>query len=205
MAFYSLITKQLKMANNNLPKVPQVFIVNKILLLRDKRVMLDSDLAELYDVPTKRMNEAVKRNIERFPDDFLFQLTKEEVEILRSQIATSSWGGKRYLPYAFTEHGVLMLANVLKSEQAIQMSLQIIRVFVQMRELALTHKDILVKLLKIEKKITEHDEDLKVLFEAVKGLLTQPKKDRVKIGYKVTTGKSNRLAQSVKGSLAGRA
>ncbi len=91
----------------------------------------------------------------------------------------------KYSPYVFTEHGVLMLANVLKSERAIQMSVQIIRVFVQMREMALTHKDILVKLLKIEKKITQHDEELKLLFEAVKGLLSEPKKERVKIGYKV--------------------
>lgn len=102
---------------------------------------------------------------------------------------TSSWGGSRYLPYVFTEHGILMLANVLKSERAIEMSMQIIRVFVQMRELALTHKDILVKLLKIEKKVTEHDEDLKLLFDAVKGLLNEPKKERVKIGYKVAKGK----------------
>ena len=149
--------------------------------------MLDSDLAELYDVPTKRVNEAVRRNAERFPEDFMFQLTKEELEILRSQFATSSWGGTRYLPYVFTEHGVLMLANVLRSERAIHMSVQIIRVFVQMRELALTHKDILVKLLKIEKKVTEHDEDLRLLFDAVKGLLNEPKKERVKIGYKVST------------------
>ena len=151
--------------------------------------MLDSDLAELYDVPTKVLNQAVKRNLNRFPADFMFQLSKEEVEILRSQIVTSSWGGSRYLPYVFTEHGILMLANVLKSERAIEMSMQIIRVFVQMRELALTHKDILVKLLKIEKKVTEHDEDLKLLFDAVKGLLNEPKKERVKIGYKVAKGK----------------
>jgi phage regulator Rha-like protein len=150
------------MANSNLPKVSDVFIVNKILLLRGVRVMLDRDIAELYDVPTKRVNEAVKRNIERFPDDFVFQLSTEEYDSLRSRFATLKRGQHaKYLPYAFTEHGVLMLANVLKSECAIQMSLQIIRVFVQMRELALTHKDIWVKLLKIEKKITEHDEDLR--------------------------------------------
>lgn len=176
------------------PKLPEIYIVNKVLLIRDKRVMIDRDIAELYGVTTKRINEAVKRNKERFPQDFMFQLTKQEHEILRSQFATSSWGGSRYAPYAFTEHGVLMLANVLKSDQAIEMSLQIIRVFVQMRELALTHKDVLVKLLKIEKKITEHDEDLKVLFDAVKEMLETPKKEREKIGYKVggITNKKNK-------------
>lgn len=175
-------------------KLPDIYIVNKVLLIREKRVMIDRDIAELYGVTTKRINEAVKRNKERFPEDFMFQLSKEEHEILRSQIATSSWGGSRYAPYAFTEHGVLMLANVLKSEQAIEMSLQIIRVFVQMRELALTHKDVLVKLLKIEKKITEHDEDLKVLFDAVKEMLETPKQPREKIGYKVggVTNKKNK-------------
>jgi phage regulator Rha-like protein len=172
--------------SNNFPKVPDVYIVNKILLLRGQRVMLDGDLAELYDVPTKVLNQAVKRNLERFPEDFMFQLTKEENDSLRSQFVTLKRGQHtKYLPYVFTEHGVLMLANVLKSERAIHMSVQIIRVFVQMREMALTHKDILVKLLKIEKKVTEHDEELKMLFDAVKGLLSEPKKERVKIGYKV--------------------
>ena len=179
----------------SLPKLPDVYIVNKILLLKGQRVMLDSDLAELYDVPTKRINEAVRRNVERFPEDFMFQLTKEEYDSLRSQIATLKRGQhSKYLPNVFTEHGVLMLANVLKSERAIEMSVQIIRVFVQMRELALTHKDILVKVLKIEKKITEHDEELEMLFEAVKGLLNEPKKDREKIGYKIT-GKKNAMAR----------
>lgn len=178
-----------------LPKLPDVYIVNKILLLRGQRVMLDRELAELFGVETRVLNQAVKRNQERFPLDFMFQLTKEEWTPLRSQIVILGPGQyPKYQPYAFTEHGVLMLANVLKSDRAIDMSVQIIRVFVQMREMALTHKDILVKLLKIEKKLTEHDEDIKLLFDAVKGLLSSPqKKEREKIGYKISSGKTNKL------------
>jgi phage regulator Rha-like protein len=161
------------------------YIANKILIIRGEKVMLDRDLAELYGVSTKRLKEQVKRNISRFPKNFMFQLTSKEFKILRSQIATSSWGGSRYLPYLFTEHGVLMLANILKSERAIQMSVRIIEVFVKMREIALTHKDILIKLQQIEKKVTEHDGELSELFEAVRQLLVEPKKERVKVGFKI--------------------
>lgn len=167
-------------------------IINQIYLIRGERVMLDSDLAKLFAVATGQMNRQVKRNIERFPEKFAFQLTKKESEILRSQIVTLRLEhGKfsKFLPYVFTEHGVLMLANVLKSARAIHMSVRIIEVFVKMRELALTHKEILVKLQQIENKVTKHDEELEMLFKAVKGLLTEPKKKRVKIGYKVPKGK----------------
>ena len=176
--------------SKHFPKVPDTVIVNKILLLRGKRVMIDRDLAELYGVPTKRLNEAVKRNMKRFPEDFMFQINQQEKdEVVANCDHLKNLKFSSALPYVFTEHGAVMLASVLNSDQAIQMNIQIVRIFTQMRELALTHKDILVKLLKIEKKVTEHDEDLKLLFDAVKGLLNEPKKERVKIGYKVLKGK----------------
>ncbi len=165
-------------------------IINQIYLIRGEKVMLDSDLAELFGVETKQLKRQVARNINRFPSNFMFELTKAEYDSLRSQFGALKRGQHpKYLPYVFTEHGVLMLANVLKSERAIHMSVRIIEVFVKMRELALTHKEILVKLQQIENKVTKHDEELEMLFKAVKGLLTEPKKKRVKIGYKVLKGK----------------
>lgn len=115
--------------NNTLPIISDAIVVNKIYLIRGQKVMLDNDLAELYGVETKRLNEQVRRNIERFPEDFMFQLAENEWEILRSQIATSRWGGRRKLPSVFTEHGVLMLSSVLNSRQAVQVNIQVVRVF----------------------------------------------------------------------------
>jgi phage regulator Rha-like protein len=141
-------------------------IVSKIHFIRGEKVMLDSDLAELYGVETKRLKEQVKRNIERFPVTFMFELNPQEVKTLRSQIATSNErrGGPRYMPYAFTEHGVLMLANVLKSKSAIDMSIRIIDVFVRMRELVLAHKDIMLQIKKLEKEVTGNTDDIKAIF-----------------------------------------
>jgi len=146
--------------------------------------MLDSDLAELYGVETKVLNQAVKRNAGRFPEDFMFQLTKVELENLKSQIVTSSWGGARKLPFAFTEQGVSMPSGVLNSETAIRVHIQIIRVFAKMRELLLTHKDILLQLEKIETKLTGHDEDIALIFQYLKQLLNPPQSPRPKIGFK---------------------
>src|SRR5258708_24176977 len=126
-------------------------IINKIYRIRGKKVMIDRDLAELYGVETRVLNQAVRRNERRFPDDFMFQLTEEEFENLKSQNVISSWGGTRKLPLAFTEQGVAMLSSVLNSETAIDVNIQIIRIFTRMRELLLTHKDILIKLEQIEK------------------------------------------------------
>ena len=151
-------------------------IISKIYLVRDKKVMLDRDLAEIYGVETRRLNEQVKLNIERFPDHFMFTLTEEEVDAMVSQNAIPSkqvLGGS--LPKAFTEHGVLMLANVLRSEQAIKMSIRLIEVFVKIREMMLTNKDILLKLEGIEKSVNEHDENIQVIFEALRQLLDPPK------------------------------
>jgi hypothetical protein len=169
----------------------ETLIVNKILHLRGRKVMIDRDLAELYGVSTKRLNEAVKRNSNRFPDDFMFQLTqKEKEEVVANCDHLQPLKFSVTLPYAFTEHGAVMLASVINSETAIQMNIQIVRVFMQLREMVLTHKDILVKLNKVEKKITQQDEDLKLLFEAVHKLLEEPQKERVKIGYKINKDQS---------------
>jgi hypothetical protein len=165
-------------------------IENKIYLIRGQKVMIDSDLASLYEIDTKRLNEQVKRNAERFPPDFMFQLTEKEPENLRSQIATSSfWGGRRTLPYVFTEHGVLMLSSVLNSSRAIQVNIQIMRIYVRIRELFAMNKDILQKLEQIEKNVTRHDEEIKLVFKYLKQLLQTPPPPRKKIGYKTASAK----------------
>lgn len=146
--------------------------------------MLDSDLADLYGVETKTFNQSVKRNLDRFPEDFMFRLTGEEFEDLRSQIVTSSWGGRRYSPNVFTEQGVAMLSSVLNSDVAIEVNIRIIRIFTRLREMLLTHKDILLKLEQIEKKITGHDEDIQMIFTALKQLIHEPNPPRKRIGFK---------------------
>jgi hypothetical protein len=150
--------------------IPDEIIMNKIYLIRGHKVMLDQDLAELYNVDTKQLKRAVKRNITRFPEDFMFELDYKEFNNLRSQFGTSSWGGTRYKPMAFTEHGVLMLASVLSSERAVQINIQIMRIFTKMREMMSTHKDILRKLEEIERKYTDHDQKIMVIFEYLKQL-----------------------------------
>ena len=137
--------------------MPQEVIERKTYLIRGQKVMLDRDLAKLYGVPTKRLKEQVKRNIKRFPEDFMFELTMQELEILRSQFATSRWGGERYLPYAFTEQGVAMLSSVLNSERAIEVNIAIMRAFVRLREILLTHKDLAAKIAALELKYKNHD------------------------------------------------
>ncbi len=155
----------------NAMKVPQEAIISKIYLIRGKKIMLDKDLAELYEVKAIRLREQVKRNIQRFPESFMFRLTEKETDIMVSQNAIPSkqhLGG--HLPYAFTEHGVLMLANVLRSERAMKMSIRIIEVFVKVREMVLTHKDILLKLQKIEQALSRHDKKILLIFEYLKQL-----------------------------------
>jgi hypothetical protein len=164
--------------------LPDEVVINKIYLIRGQKVMLDRDLADLYGVETRILNQAVKRNIERFPEDFMFQLNEEEFENLKSQIVMSSWGGVRKLPFAFTEQGVAMLSSVLNSSTAVQMNIQIIRVFTRMREIALTHKDILLKLERLEKEVTESKQDITLIFQALKKLLTTPQEKRKRIGFK---------------------
>ena len=160
-------------------------IINKIYLIRGKKVMLDFELAELYLVETKQLKRQVKRNPERFPGDFMFQLTTKEFENLRSQIGASSWGGTRYLPMVFTEQGVAMLSSVLNSSTAIEVNIQIIRIFTKMKEMLLTNKDILLKLQKIETKLLAHDDDIKLIFNYLKKLLDPiPAAPRKRIGFK---------------------
>lgn len=164
--------------------IPEEVLLSKIYLIRGQKVMLDKDLAEMYGVETKVFNQTVKRNIERFPDDFMFELTIEELETLRSQIVTSKRGGTRYMPFVFTEQGVAMLSSVLNSPVAIQVNIQIIRIFTKMRKILLTNKDILLKLEKLEKNVSENKQDIAVVFEALKQLLDAPKVKRAMIGFK---------------------
>lgn len=159
-------------------------IVQRILLIRGHRVMLDSDLAELYEVPTKRLNEQVRRNIKRFPPDFMFQLTPEEFDSLRSHFATLKIGRgqhRKYLPYAFTEQGVAMLSGILNSDRAIDVNVAIMRAFVKLREFALTHKELSRKLNDLEKK---YDSQFKVVFDAIRQLMTPPESKKRKIGFR---------------------
>ena len=157
---------------------------SRILLVRGHNVMLDSDLAELYRVSTKRLNEQVRRNHDRFPEDFMVQLTPKETEALRSQSATSKRGrgGRRYRPYAFTEHGAVMLASILNSPVAIEASIQVVRAFLRLRAIMATHKNLARKLAELERK---YDKQFKVLFDAIRELMAPPKKARKQIGFQV--------------------
>lgn len=163
-------------------------IEERIFLIRGKRVMLDSDLAKLYGVPTKALLQAVRRNILRFPDDFVYVLTREETRALRSQIVTSKKGrgGRRTNPYVFTQEGVAMLSSVLRSKRAVFVNIRIMRAFVKLRELMITHKDLARRIEALEKQYQEHDERFKIVFEAIKKLLHQSSeenKNRMPIGF----------------------
>lgn len=162
--------------------VPAEIIQKKILIIRGRKVMLDRDLAELYEVETKALNRAVKRNSERFPEDFMFQLTREEFDILRCHFGTSSWGGQRYLPYAFTENGVAMLSSVLSSKRAIQVNISIMRTFTHLREMLLTHRDLKRKIEAMEKK---YDHQFKIVFDTIKQLIEPQAKPKKRIGFLV--------------------
>ena len=155
-------------------EITEQLIVDRVLLIRGIKVMLDKDLAEMYGVEVKRLNEQVKRNHTRFPQDFMFQVSMDEWINLKSQNATSSWGGNRKLPYAFTEQGVAMLSSVLNSETAIQVNIQIIRVFTKMKQLLLENKELFLKIEKVEKQLTDHDKDLQNIFTILKKLISLP-------------------------------
>ena len=174
--------------------VPIEVIASKIYLIRNMKVMLDRDLAELYGVETKVLKQAVRRNIDRFPADFMFELTKDEFNNLRSQIVTSSWGGARYLPMAFSEHGVLMLSSVLNSERAVQVNILIMRTFTKLREALIDNKDLRRELEEL-KQLTE--ERFQIVFETLDQLLTVESKPKKKIGYTVKE-KQKAYVKSVK-------
>jgi hypothetical protein len=157
--------------------IPEKRILKIILIIRGEKVILDSYLAALYDVETRRHNEQVRRNIDKFPEDFMFQLTREEFANLKSQIATSSsgWGGRRKLPFVFTEHGTLQAANILNSSQANKMSVFIVRTFARLREMALTNEKLSRKVSQLETRVSDHDEILIELVREIRKLIDTPK------------------------------
>jgi phage regulator Rha-like protein len=166
--------------------IPIEVIQQKIFLLRGHKVMLDTDLADLYGVTVKRLNEQVKRNVNRFPQDFMFQLSEEENQSLRSHFATLKIGRghhRKYLPYVFTEHGTIMLANVLNSPTSVQASIQVVRAFVKLRQILSTHKELAHKLIELERKIEDHDEEIHTIFEAIRQLMAPPEPNKKQIGF----------------------
>jgi phage regulator Rha-like protein len=167
-------------------------VESRILILRHHRIILDVDLAELYGVPVKRLNEQVKRNQKRFPSDFMFQLSEKEHNSLRSQIATSkrNRGGRRYTPYAFTEHGAIMAATVLNSERAVQMSVFVVRAFVRLREMLASNRRLAGKIDELENRLDTHDSVIQELIEAIKELMTPEDPPRVSIGFQLPAGKA---------------
>jgi len=169
-------------------------VESRILFLRHHRVILDVDIAELYGVPVKRLNEQVKRNQQRFPSDFMFQLNEKEHADLRSQFATSNKtrGGRRYTPYAFTEHGAIMAATVLNSERAVQMSVFVVRAFVRLREMLATNRRLAGKIDELENRLDTNDSVLQELIDAIKELMTPEEPSRVRIGFELpaTTSKN---------------
>jgi hypothetical protein len=173
--------------SENTSLVPAERIERSILFIRNQKVILDADLASLYDVLTKVLVQTVRRNIERFPEDFMFQLTTEEFSDLRSQFVTSSqWGGRRYPPYAFTEQGVAMLSSVLRSKRAVQVNIEIMRAFVRLRKMLASHADLARKLEDLEKK---YDAQFRVVFDAIRQLMQPPEPKKRGIGFVKEKGK----------------
>lgn len=166
--------------------LPEIQVDSLIMEIRGQKVILDKDLAALYEVDTKRLNEQVKRNIDRFPEDFMFQLSVEEFSNLKSQFATSSWGGRRYPPYAFTEHGAIMAASVLNSPRAVEMSVFVVRAFIKLRTLALQYKELTRKLAQIEERLGEHDTAIMEIVNTIRQLMEPPTPRRKEIGFKTT-------------------
>ena len=173
---------------------------SKILVLRDQKVILDADLAALYGVSAKRLNEQIKRNAKRFPADFLFRLSPAEYQNLRSQNATSSssHGGRRYLPHAFTEHGAIMAATVLNSKRAIEMSIFVVRAFVRMREALAMNQQIVTKLSEIEKRLEGHDVEIQELVDAIRELMTPLPSNSRRIGFEAPSASAKSLRKIVK-------
>ena len=170
--------------SNNL--IPSEIIESKIYYIRGLKVMMDTDLAKLYNTKTYILNQSVKRNLDRFPSDFMFRLSGKEFEILKSQfvMSSSNWGGRRTLPYAFTEHGIAMLSSVLNSKEAIFVNIQIIRTFIYLREMINTHKDLAQKIISLESRYNEHDEQIQLIFQAIKQLIEAPASNDNQIGFR---------------------
>jgi hypothetical protein len=166
--------------------IPDEIITNKIYFIREQKVMLDEDLAELYKVETKQLKRQVRRNLERFPKDFMFELSKNEFENLRSQFGTSKWGGTRYAPYAFTEQGIAMLSSVLSSQTAIKVNIQIIRVFTKLRQIFTDNLSLKLEIEDIKKKLSHQNKNTELVFSYLDELLEKKENQipRTKIGYK---------------------
>ncbi len=177
--------------------VPAESIERAILMIRGQKVMLDADLARLYGVETKVLLQAVKRNMDRFPGDFMFQLSPAEFKILRSQIVTSSgWGGRRYLPRAFTEQGVAMLSSVLRSKRAVRVNVEIMRAFVRLRRMAAAHRELCEKLEALERRVGRHDRQIQAVFEAIRELMSPPEEPPRRIGFGVRERRARYLRSS---------
>lgn len=177
-----------------LAPVPIELIEHRIYLVRSQKIMLDTDLAELYEVPTFRLNEAVKRNLRRFPEDFMFQLTKVEFESLKSQIAMSNGrGGRRTLPYAFTEHGVAMLSSVLHSERAVDVNILIVRAFIKMREMIAGNRELAVRVEKLEASQEQHASVINILADEINDIRNPPPPLKRRIGFQVQSDPGNSL------------
>jgi hypothetical protein len=167
-------------------------VQSRILFLRNQRIILDTDLAGLYGAPVKVLNQQVKRNRERFPPDFVFQLNAKEHEVLRSQIVTSKEGrgGRRYLPHAFTEHGAIMAATVLNSKRAVQMSVFVVRAFVRLREMLATNQELATKISELERRLGKHDSAIQGLIEAIRQLMIPEETSRSRIGFQLPQAKA---------------
>ncbi|HTU41360.1 MAG TPA: ORF6N domain-containing protein [Candidatus Aquilonibacter sp.] len=190
-------TKNTELARKPQPRPTSIYAVeSRVIFLRHQRVMLDADIAELYGVPVKRLNEQVKRNRERFPSDFMFQLTEKEHAALRSQIATSKTirGGRRYLPYVFTEHGAIMAATILNSKRAIRMSVFVVRAFVRLREMLATNRRLAAKIYELENHVDAHDSAIRDLIEAIRELMTPKEPPRVRIGFQLPSARAKKAS-----------
>jgi hypothetical protein len=177
------------MKENNADLIPDELILSKIYLIRGRKVMLDMDLAELYGVETKQLKRAVRRNEKRFPPDFMFELVQEELENLRSHFGTSSWGGVRYFPMAFTEPGVAMLSSILNSDRAISVNIHIIRIFIRLREVLMSNADILNRVNQVEQTLAGQDDKILLIFEYLRQLEQSRQQlidqaNRKKIGFR---------------------
>ena len=173
------------MSNISTVVIPDELVMNKIYFIRDQKVMLDEDLAELYSVETKRLNEQVKRNFERFPGDFMFQLNEIEFNDLKTQNTTSNWEGERKLLFAFTEPGILMLPSVLNNKQTIKVSIQIMSIYTKIRELLLAHKDVFIKVKQVEKKLIKQDEKIELLFNYLNKFIEKEDNQELKLDLKL--------------------
>lgn len=165
--------------------IPDETIIRKIYQFREQKVMIDSDLSDLYGIETRVLNQAIKRNIRRFPSDFMFQLNKDEFDILKSQVQSESWGGRRTLPNVFTEHGVLMLSSILNSEKAIDVNIQLVRIFTKMRQILLTHKDLILELQEMKRSVANQDERIDLIYNYLMEFVKEKKRPRNGIGFKL--------------------